>query len=289
MSQKRFKAIMNLLMMVTLLTTAATTALAQTSRNHELIRTDLAPGTAAHFKLMGNRELVNHIQPVRVACPDGTRLSIVANNSFMEMGSSAQTVGCRVGPLYRFRVSGFQNSAETELYPSIELLDRLHPPAGLENKFPIIVAITSNDLEHAAAGKLVTKVIYVEDSETALPRQNLDNEQPYFDVSSAEDPLRTAEGLGRPMAILRIGSRIPTGDELINVAMSPFKSETPTMLPQDASFIENGVFEVEIPGTATPILDSTSNVPDSRPLQPLKPPMMKVTNWQNLSDEKDNK
>ena len=34
------------------------------------------------------------------------------------------------------------------------------------------------------------------------------------DISGYEDPLRVAEGLGRPMAIVRIGSRQPLPNEL---------------------------------------------------------------------------
>jgi hypothetical protein len=133
----------------------------------------------------------------------------------------------QLGSLYRFQIMGAVAAKSFELHPSIELLDLLHPPEGLENDFPIPVVINASDIREASAGRLVTKVIYLEDPEVALPRGGDKTEQPYFDVSAAEDPIRTAEGLGRPMAILRIGSRVPTSEELANSSMNEFNSATP--------------------------------------------------------------
>jgi hypothetical protein len=275
--------------------TLVTTAQAQQKR--ELIHGDLAPGIAAQRRLMGDRELGYHIQPVRIVAPVGTVVGVVANGSFNDTGMSSQTVGMRVGPLYRFRVIGFGGTYENEIYPSVELLDRLHPPEGLENQFPVMIVITENDLKQAISGNMVTKVIYLEDAEVSLPRVQRENEQPYFDVSSAEDPLHTARGLGRPMAILRIGSRVPTADELAYSYETAFSSEAPTDVPQVHPFIENDGFQIEIPPTMIPgevvpdalnsPNDQTSTKPAYQPLQPIRPPKMSVTTWQNLSDRKE--
>jgi hypothetical protein len=52
-------------------------------------------------------------------------------------------------------------------------------------------------------------VIYLEDPETALPIVENPEEQTFFEVGRGENPLEVADRLGRPMAILRMGGRVP--------------------------------------------------------------------------------
>jgi hypothetical protein len=62
----------------------------------------------------------------------------------------------------------------------------------------------------ALDGKFVTRVIYVEDPDLAIPASYASDEQPWFDVGHDGDVLQTADLLGRPIAILRMGGRVPT-------------------------------------------------------------------------------
>jgi len=55
----------------------------------------------------------------------------------------------------------------------------------------------------------VTRVIYLEDPETADPVAREADEQAYFEVDAGDDPLHVADTLGRPVAILRMGARVP--------------------------------------------------------------------------------
>ncbi len=180
---------------------------------HELIRGDMPPGLAADYYRMSNPKLQYHVQPVRVICPLGSRVEVASKNGYIQQNSSRVSVGMMVGPVYRFKVTNIPRHVGTELYPSIEILNKLNPPKGLENEFPIEVVMSEDDLNQAIAGNLVTKVIYLEDPNTALPHRHSPNEQPYFDVGGGEDALRAAEKMGRPMAILRIGSRVPMASE----------------------------------------------------------------------------
>jgi hypothetical protein len=59
------------------------------------------------------------------------------------------------------------------------------------------------------SGRFVTRVIYLEDPNNPLPTRDTPGFQRYFDVASGEDPLKVADRLGRPLAILRMGSRTP--------------------------------------------------------------------------------
>jgi hypothetical protein len=87
----------------------------------------------------------------------------------------------------------------------------------LEASFPIPIHISQSDLDLAATGHLVTRVVYLEDPQTALPVAEKPGVQRAFDVTGVDDPLHVADELGKPMAILRIGSRVaPDRPEQMN-------------------------------------------------------------------------
>jgi len=69
--------------------------------------------------------------------------------------------------------------------------------------------LTLEDLRLALAGKFVTRVIYLEDPHWAVPyKQGVDG-QHWFEAGPGTDPLAIADQLGRPVAILRMGARLP--------------------------------------------------------------------------------
>ena len=77
----------------------------------------------------------------------------------------------------------------------------------------MVLELTKEDLYAAIRGKFVTRVIYIENPETALPiASNTQDGQGYFDVSPKADPFLVAKMLGRPIAIIRIGGRAPEID-----------------------------------------------------------------------------
>ena len=71
------------------------------------------------------------------------------------------------------------------------------------------IQITTDDLKEAVQGRMVTRVIYVEDPGQALPTRQQPGQSLAFDVRQGEDPLKVADSLGRPIAILRLGARVP--------------------------------------------------------------------------------
>ena len=196
---------------------------------HELVRGDMPPGLAADYQRMSHPKLEYRVQPVRIVGPRGTRIDVASQGGFIQTDSSRVSIGMRIGPVYRLKVTNIPNQWGKELYPSIEVLNKLNPPKGLDNEFPVQIVLTEDDLKQALAGRLVTKVIYLENAGNAMPHRHKEDEQPYFDVGGGEDPLRAAEKLGKPMAIVRIGSRIPMPSELVEEFN--FYSPEPTLLP----------------------------------------------------------
>jgi hypothetical protein len=117
--------------------------------------------------------------------------------------------GMQIGQVYRITVSEIPNHPGLEIFPTVELIDRTYPPAGMALRYPIPIELTLDELELAARGAFVTRVIYIEDPHQALPvAQNRDSDQPWSEAPQGEDPLVTADRFGRAVAILRIGGRV---------------------------------------------------------------------------------
>lgn len=152
--------------------------------------------------------LLGYSQPVELRMPKGT--SVAATSSYGETTTRSERlrVGLQIGQLYRFAAEGIPGMPGAVVYPTIELIDRTYPPCGREHEFPIPIELTLEDLRLAAEGAFVTRVVYVEDPKTALPVSEKEiGGQQWFEARQGDDPLVIADGLGRPVAIVRIGNR----------------------------------------------------------------------------------
>ncbi len=179
-----------------------------------LYHDDLPPGAIGQMQNIKGRGIPGYFQPVEIVPPEGTKVAAVVEGAFSEDMPTPTTVGCLIGAVYRFRISEIPLHPGAELYPTIEVIDRLYPPAGLELQYPIPVHITAQELDYALDGKFVTRVVYLENPRTAIPQAYEEGDQPYFELAPGDDPVVTAHQLGRPVAILRLGSRRPTEEDL---------------------------------------------------------------------------
>ncbi len=190
----------------------------------------VAPGIAGQWAREINPQ-VPVFQPVRLHCPDDQ-----GEVTFFGMGTNDALVfanrgdaGLLVGPVYRCKLSGMPEYPGVELFPSIELIDRLHPPAGQAGRFPIPVSFTTEEINAVLNGQLVVKVIYVEQPDLALP---VDHDEPLRtqEIESRHNPLAEADLLGRPVAIVRLGGRLPDpagGDDLLLRSHGPMQVVAP--------------------------------------------------------------
>lgn len=210
---------------------------AQPTAGHWLHSSAMPPGAIGRQRLARGGAVQGYCQPVEIRAPKGVRISPAVGSSVSHEFVERLKVGLQIGPVYRFRVAGVKPSEgaqpgeEVVLFPTIELVDRLHPPQGKALKFPVPVDLTAEELELAATGKFVTRVIYVEDPRTAVPIQ----ERPergtrWLEARPGEDLLLAAKAMGRPIAILRIGGRTP-----INGGYDPsFETNAPQPLIYNA-------------------------------------------------------
>jgi hypothetical protein len=169
----------------------------------------LTPGAIGSQRLQRGGPLPGYFQPVEVAAPAGAIIATAETGQFSGEQAAPVTVGLLIGSVYRLRVTGIPHHPGMEVYPTIEVIDRIYPPGGLEFKFPIPIELTQEELEMALDGKFVTRVIYLEEPGTAVPAVQQPGDQPYFEVGEHDSPLDMADTLGRPMAILRMGARVP--------------------------------------------------------------------------------
>jgi hypothetical protein len=158
--------------------------------------------------------LLGYFQPVRIRAPKGARIALASEGGFSNVQSDDVLVGLQIGAIYRLQVGDLENVDGMEIYPSIEIIDRTYPPPGVALRYPIPIELTQDELELAARGAFVTRVIYIEDPHQALPvAHKADDEQPWVEAPAGEDPMVTADRQGRPVAILRIGGRKPNGPD----------------------------------------------------------------------------
>ena len=150
-----------------------------------------------------------------------------------------------VGRTYRLRVTDApQLDPGTVLFPSVELVDRLHPPLGLAGAFPLPISVTRREAELAAEGVLVTKVIYLEDPLIA-PVSDFVGPLRRTDLAPSADALTEADARGRVIAIVRLGGRTPDG----------------------------GSIEPAFYGTGGPVLEAPVAEPNLPAVPPVSPPL----------------
>lgn len=182
---------------------------------------------------------VEYVQPVRIELPSIGLVTYYGgsaeNATLTHSPSQASFV---VGKTYRIQISGMPEFPGVELYPSIELFDRLHPPTGREHEYPIPVNFTVEEIETAIDDRLVTKVIYLERPQTAVPKAP-DEVIHVADLSVTDNLLQAADQRGRPMAIIRLGARTPDlkhgSDPTFFGDHSPVLSQTIERLPQSVA------------------------------------------------------
>ena len=169
----------------------------------------MPPGAIGSQQLLRGGPIPGYFQPVEIRGPEGAQIATAEQGYFQESTALPRKFGMLIGAVYRFRVTGIPQYEGLEVYPTVEVIDRIYPPVGLENKFPIDIELTQEELEMALDGKFVTRVIYLENPNNALPVAEDPKNQGYFEVAPNDNPLEVADRLGRPVAILRMGGRVP--------------------------------------------------------------------------------
>jgi len=185
---------------------------------HFLHPAGMPPGVIGNQQLQRGGPLPGFFQPVEIAVPEGVLVALAQEARFGEPQKAPLRAGFLIGQVYRLRLMNLPLQPGVEVFPTIEVIDRIYAPRGQELRFPIMIEIGRDDLEAALSGKFVTRVVYLEDPDKALPVQEAGKDQGWFDVAPGTDPLAVADALGRPVAIVRMGARVPERADAIDMA-----------------------------------------------------------------------
>ncbi len=191
---------------------AATISPAQPPEVHYFHADAMPPGAIGSLQLSRGGPLPGYFQPVEITAPPGAKVSLAVDGQFEAAHGGVTEAGFLIGAVYRLRVTNIPDAEALEVYPTIEVIDRLYPPVGLEGRFPITIELAADDLQLALDGKFVTRVVYLEEPLDALAVAEQPRQQEAFQVRPGENPLDIADRLGRPMAIVRMGGLLPSAD-----------------------------------------------------------------------------
>lgn len=238
---------------------SASARLPNTTRS--LLDDEMVPGAIGSIQLQRKPQLRGAWQAVEVRGPKGVKFNLAEAGQFAPDMPNPARVGLLVGAVYRLRLTGIEGDPDLELFPTIEVIDKTCPPAEREHRFPIPIEIDENDIADAARGELVMRVIYLEDSEVAEPVDTSGKPQRVLDISGNQNALRTADQLGRPVAILRMGSRVPNvtqGQDWLEFLYHCPPWTTLKPIPTKQMLIDEGRW---------PIIEYPRSIPMTEPVQ----------------------
>ena len=187
---------------------------------HRLFGTDAPPGVIGAARLQRLGAVVGHYQAVAFRGPGSTQFSLPIDGVFQPSSDEVTRhkplmAGLLIGAVYRFKITSIPGFEGEELFPTVEVIDRTYPPESLAGKFPIPINLDIDDLEDAMQGRLVTRVVYLEDPGTAVPLAETAESTRAFDIPGNQDPVAVADTLGKPVAIIRIGSLAPPTNDVL--------------------------------------------------------------------------
>ena len=211
-----------------------------------ILRASDPPGSVGQARLMGRGPVVGYYQPVAVTGPEGVHFSLPAGGGMTESTPRLEA-GFLIGSVYRFQVTRIPGALGAELFPTVEVIDRTYPPQHLATRYPIEIQLDIEDFRTAINGQMVTRVIYLEDPQTAVPEVQKASTNVPLEISEFQDPLAVADEYGRPVAIVRIGSLMPPNQSAL---LPEFFFGYPTWAP--------------FPNAKMQLSKQTDNVPSER-------------------------
>lgn len=259
-------------------------AVAQNPGSHYLHRPSLPTGELASFYRLSDADLAQ-TQPVAWKLPEGTRAGIAAPGGYVfnarldadaRFPWLANAFALQPGRVYRFQLTDIPFNPDRALYPTLELIGRLNPPVGREWNFPIEIELPQADLELALQGNLVTRVVFLENSENARPTDAARSTADLtVEVPNNYDPVAVAASKGRVLAILRVGSRapvdLPNADNPFYFGLPPFALAPSSLQPLASTPETFAVVEGPETSAATEAPETSENVETPETLEATAP------------------
>ena len=186
----------------------------------------------------------------KVLAPRGVRVTAFPGTRLARIYDTPTVFGLRPGYVYRFELANLPYHPNVSLFPEVELRGVLVPRPGMKYMdFPIPLKFSLVDIEHALAGAVVTKVIYLEDPDKAIPAEIPADTPVEVNDDTETLALKNARESGRLMAIIRLGDRRPPVRELAAVAIEG------TILMPGEKYLRTPVAPPVFPFWGVPLFD----------------------------------
>src|SRR5262249_15658675 len=130
------------------------------------------------------------------------------------------SIGVRPGYIYQFAITDLPPrqdlpDAPLTLFPTIEVRGALATTSRLNAAtHPAPLVFTPDDIAQAQSGAMVTKIIVLECPDRAVAEATTLDRPLEFDVLPTQNALDEARLRGRPIAIVRLGGRDVSDDEM---------------------------------------------------------------------------
>lgn len=156
----------------------------------------------------------------RVLAPEGVRFTLFPGSPIARMFSGPAVFGLRPGYVYRMELSNLPYQPGRVLYPEVEVRGTIVPRPGMKYMdYPIPLLFTPGDIDRALAGAVITKVIYLEDPEKAVPTTVPLDAPLELPEATEKQAIDAAIDNGRLVAIVRLGGKIPPPEVLVGTAI----------------------------------------------------------------------
>src|SRR5438552_14291478 len=100
-------------------------ALAQQPPIHYEHAGALPPGAIGSRQLERGGPLPGYFQPVEIEAPAGTSVSLAVDDQFTPPAPAPLKAGMLIGSVYRLRVTGIPRHEGVEVFPTVEVVNRL--------------------------------------------------------------------------------------------------------------------------------------------------------------------
>jgi uncharacterized repeat protein (TIGR01451 family) len=187
---------------------------------------------------------------VRFGGEPGLRVTFYEGTPVGKEYDAPVAAGLRPGYVYRVQLTGLPGHPEVALYPTLEVLGTLQ--SGLRFRaadYPAPIVLNQEDVERVLAGALLTKVVYLEHPDRAVPTASRLDQPVELEAPPGTDPLAEARAYGRPVLILRVGERQVSPEELA------YQSVPGTILLPGEKCLPPAACPPWFPGTGFPAYD----------------------------------
>ena len=190
------------------------------------------------------------VLPAKVIAPKGVRVTAYPGSPLARMYDTPAVLSFRPGYVYRVELSNLPLLPGRVLYPEIEVRGTIVPRPGMKyTDYPAAIPFSQADIEKAVGGAVVTKVVYLEDPDKAIPADVSPDAPVEFPNATEAAAIKSALESGRLIAIVRLGDRPPPADWL------RFSAIDGTILLPGERYLKSPLIPPTIPYYACPLYD----------------------------------